>query len=182
MFWWALCEVKISLCAGKGMWRKWCYLNTKVWMCVCVCVCVCVWSRSCLHCKGSQNCLHNESKESWNCLHNEIIWAKVISYYDDNMGRSCSLLWWHAWHEFWWCVNEVFHHRCINMPISLNGKEHMYIYIQLDCIWFEWCLVWICQYIYILRSFGIFLCLYDQVMMSMIFIFDWCYVLYSLKL
>jgi hypothetical protein len=29
---------------------------------------------------------------------------------------------------------EVFHARPINMVMSLNGKEHMYISIQLNCI------------------------------------------------
>jgi hypothetical protein len=54
------------------------------------------------------------------------------------------------------------------------GKKHMYISIRLDCIWwFKWCHIWVCMYSYILRSSVIFVCLYDQVMMSMVFVFDW---------
>jgi hypothetical protein len=46
----------------------------------------------------------------------------------------------------------------------------MCIFIRLDCIWwFKWCHGWMCVYTYILQSSEIFVCLYDQVMMSMIF-------------
>jgi hypothetical protein len=56
--------------------------------------------------------------------------------------------------------------RRINMHMCLSGREHMYISIRLVCIWFKWYLVWICIYTYILRSCGIYVCLYDQAMMS----------------
>jgi hypothetical protein len=53
----------------------------------------------------------------------------------------------------------------------------MYISIWLDCIWwFKKCHGWMCLYTYILRNSGIFLCLYDQVIMSLIFMFHWCHV------
>jgi hypothetical protein len=67
---------------------------------------------------------------------------------------------------------EVFHSRRINIPMSLNGKEHMYISIQLVCIWwFKWCHIWMCSYTCVFRSSRIFVCLYIQVMISLIFMF-----------
>jgi hypothetical protein len=76
---------------------------------------------------------------------------------------------------------EVFRARCINIPMSLNGKERIYISIRLDCIWwFKRCQGWMCLYIYIHQSGEIFVCLYDQVFTLLIFMFDlndfmfWC--------
>jgi len=87
------------------------------------------------------------------------------------MSRSCLLLWLHytTWdlmmlYEIW--------ARHINMPMCLNGKEHRYISNRLDCIWFKWCLSWMCLYTYVLWSCGILVCLYDQVMMSMVFLYS----------
>jgi len=96
-----------------------------------------------------------------------LIWVEVVSYYDGMHGMS---------------FNDVLRDFVLdnNMPMSLNEKEHRYISIRLDYIWFKWCRVWMCIYTYILWSCGIYVWLYDHVMISMVFIFDWCYVLMCL--
>jgi hypothetical protein len=96
-----------------------------------------------------------------------LIWAEVVSYYDGMHDMSFNEVLWDFVLDILICL-------CVLM------EEDMYISIRLICIWFEWCLVWMCLYTYIIRSCGIYVCLYDQVMMSMVFKYDWCYVLMCL--
>jgi hypothetical protein len=119
--------------------------------------------------------------------------AEVISIMN-SMGRSCPLLWCKYESKLspimtactTWVLTMFSEILMLDVLICLcvlMGKSYLYIYIyiflfdyfayDLNDVWFG------CAYIrmYILWSCGIYICFYDQVMMSIIFIYDWCYVL-----
>jgi uncharacterized membrane protein YhaH (DUF805 family) len=79
------------------------------------------WAWLCIKRLRSRSC-----SQSWSCLHS-IIWAEVASYYDDMHDMN-------LWKKFM-IFYEIFYARRINIPISFNGKENMYISIRLDYIW-----------------------------------------------
>jgi len=144
----------------KCMWRTWFDLNMKVWKHE-----AWAWMYICNDC-GAKFASNVKVK---------VKGAEVVSIMN-NMSRSCLLLWRHYTTWDLMMLYEIWTRR-INMPMCLNGKEHRYISNWLDCIWFKWCLNWMCLYTYILWNCGILVCLYDQVMMSMVFLYKWCYVL-----
>jgi hypothetical protein len=109
----------------KSLWRTWCYLSIRVWKHE-------AWGWLYIKRLRSLICLHSKSKGSRNCLHNESIGAEVASIVN-NMNQSCLLLWWSALYEFmknFDDFDEIFRASRINMPMSLNGKEHMSISID----------------------------------------------------
>jgi hypothetical protein len=81
-----------------------------------------------------------------------------------------------VYEKFWWSFMRYF---VLDVLIYLwvSMEKNICISIRLNCIWwFKRCHGCMCLYTCILWSSGIFVCLYDQVIMSLIFLFEQCQV------
>jgi hypothetical protein len=102
--------------------------------------------------------------------------AEVISIMN-SMGRSCPLLWCKYESKLspimtactTWVLTMFSEILMLDVLICLcvlMGKSYLYIYIyisiRLFCIWFEWCLVWMCLYTYVysLKLWNIYMLLW----------------------